>query len=201
MDTDVGTDDDVPPVVTIRGDKVALGPWQHGILPLLLQWYNDLAVGLLSGEPPRPMSAERVEVIYEQFSKDEQEDSAHFLIYDAAALRPIGWAALTDIDHVHRIVDYHITIGARDCWGKGYGTETTILVLDYAFNVLGLHNVMLDVLGYNERAIRAYRRAGFKEIGRRRASHRAGSRVYDDIFMDCLSTEFQSPFPPVLELP
>ncbi len=68
MDTNVGTDDETPPVVTIRGAKIALGPWQQGILPLLLQWYNDLAVGLLSGEPPRPMSAERVEAIYEQFT-------------------------------------------------------------------------------------------------------------------------------------
>jgi RimJ/RimL family protein N-acetyltransferase len=75
------------------------------------------------------------------------------------------------------------------------------LLLDYAFSVLGLHNVMLDVAGYNERAIRAYRRAGFREIGRRRQSYRLGDRVYDQVFMDCLATEFESPLKPVLDRP
>ena len=41
--------------------------------------------------------------------------------------------------------------------------------------------------------LRAYRRAGFKEFGRLRESFRIGGRVYDTIYMDCLSSEFESP--------
>ncbi len=33
--------------------------------------------------------------------------------------------------------------------GRGYGTETTRLMLDYAFTALGLHNVMLTVFVFN----------------------------------------------------
>ena len=71
--------------------------------------------------------------------------------------------------------------------------ETTRLVLDYGFTALGLHNVMLVVDSYNERGIRAYTRAGFKTIGRRREAHRLGGRPFDLILMDCLASEFQSP--------
>ena len=83
-----------------------------------------------------------------------------------------------------------------DCWGKGYGTEATRLVLDYAFSGLGLHNVMLNVFASNERAIRAYTRAGFREIGRRRQAHRIAGDPEDIVLMDCLATEFEGPISP-----
>ena len=83
-----------------------------------------------------------------------------------------------------------VGIGEHDCWGKGYGTEATRLILDYAFTVLGLHNVMLRVFSYNERAIRSYRKVGFKEMGRRRQAQRIGGQTYDVVYMDCLATDF-----------
>jgi RimJ/RimL family protein N-acetyltransferase len=82
-------------------------------------------------------------------------------------------------------------VGEKDCWNKGYGTETTTLMLDYGFTALGLHNIMLRVFSYNERARRAYLRAGFKEIGRRREARRLAGRAYDVVYMDCLATEFE----------
>jgi RimJ/RimL family protein N-acetyltransferase len=95
------------------------------------------------------------------------------------------------VDHYNRTATFGILIGEKDCWGKGYGTEATRLVLDYAFTGLGLHNVMLNVFANNERAIRAYRRAGFREIGRRRQAHRTGGDLEDVVFMDCLATDLQ----------
>jgi hypothetical protein len=47
---------------------------------------------------------------------------------------------------------------------------------------------MLKAFSFNQRGIRAYRRAGFREIGRRSAFRLAGE-IYDVIYMDCLSTE------------
>jgi hypothetical protein len=61
---------------------------------------------------------------------------------------------------------------------------------DYAFTILGLHDVVRRVFSYNERAIRAYRRARFKERGRRREAHRVGGRAFDEVWMDCLATDF-----------
>jgi RimJ/RimL family protein N-acetyltransferase len=59
--------------------------------------------------------------------------------------------------------EYGIVIGEPDCQGRGYGTETTSLMLDYAFTVLGLHNVMLTVMAYNLAGIRTYEKAGFRQ--------------------------------------
>ena len=89
--------------------------------------------------------------------------------------------------------EFGLLIGEKECWGKGYGTETTRLMLDYGFTCLNLHNIMLRAYSFNERGLRAYRRAGFQEIGRRREAIRLAGRVHDEVLMDCLATEFESP--------
>jgi RimJ/RimL family protein N-acetyltransferase len=177
------------PIATITGDHVLLGPPARALLPLLVKWENDLALSLLSGDPARPLSQEAIETAWERWFKPP-DDGASFVVYERATRRPIGTAGLRQIDRGHRKADFGISINEPDCWGKGYGTEATRLVLDYAFTMLGLHNVQLRVFAYNERAIRAYRRAGFREIGRRRQSHRIGDRAYDEVLMDCIATEF-----------
>lgn len=188
-------------IVNIVGEKVALGPSSRDTLPLLNRWDNDFAVTVLSGDPPRPVAREATEADYERYGRGESRNWVGLVIYERATMRPIGVTDLRNLDHVRRTAEFGIMIGEKDCWGKGYGTEAVILMLDYGFTVLGLHNVMLDTFSYNERAIRAYTRAGFREIGRRREAHRLGDRVYDVVYMDCLATEFKSPLPRVLELP
>ena len=83
-------------------------------------------------------------------------------------------------------------IGDKESWGKGYGTEVARLMLDYGFTCLGLHNISLWVHAENERGIRAYRRAGFRDAGHLRQFKWLGGRAYDFILMDCLATEFGS---------
>ena len=177
------------PPLTLVGEQVALGPVHKGILPLLWKWENDLELSVLTGDPVHPLTPEGIDALYERYSKS---DPAHasFVIYERATQRPIGTIGLPNISHAHRTAELGVGIGEHDCWGKGYGTEATRLILAYAFSVLGLHNVMLRVFDYNERAIRAYQKVGFKEIGRRRQAQRVGGQAYDVVYMDCLATEF-----------
>jgi hypothetical protein len=48
----------------------------------------------------------------------------------------------------------------------------------------------------NPAGIRAYQKAGFKEIGRRRECRMMGGKLWDEIYMDCLSSEFERPVTP-----
>jgi len=203
MTTDRGPSSETERLVSVnmRGEKVALGPLQRELLPLLSQWANDFAVSALAGDLPRPVAWDSITAEFEQDVKADAHRVVIFTIYEAATMRPIGTTSLNRIDHIQGTAMYGITIGDKDAWGKGYGTETTLLMLDYAFNVLGLHNVMLEVYGFNERAVRAYARAGFETIGRRREAHRVGWQRHDVILMDCTASTFHSPLKPVLETP
>jgi diamine N-acetyltransferase len=117
-----------------------------------------------------------------------QPEMATFTIYDLSDGAPVGTAGLMSIDWRLSRATFGITIGERR--GTGIGTETTRLTLDWAFNMLGLHNVMLTVLPTNAAAIRAYEKAGFKVIGRRRQALLHHGRRWDEIYMDAVASEF-----------
>jgi diamine N-acetyltransferase len=86
---------------------------------------------------------------------------------------------------------FGIALGERR--GKGLGTEATRLTLDWAFNMLGLHNVMLTVLPTNTAAVRAYEKAGFRRIGLRRDALSVMGQRGDELLMDAVADDFDSP--------
>ena len=175
--------------LNIVGKLVALGPFVRDDLALYHRWINDFEVTRYYLDTPRPQTLEERAAWYERMSTGNLND-IDFLIYELATIRPIGRVGLEDISYQHRRASFGILIGEKDCWGKGYGTEATRLTLDYGFRLLGLHNIMLSVSSANTAAIRAYTRAGFHVIGARRECRREGDQTLDNIFMDCLSTEF-----------
>ncbi len=187
------------PILNIVGELVALGPMRRELLSLYLKWINDFEVTRTLMVGMRPTSLEAETGWFERVATDRAADPSgtaadvSFTVYERITLRPIGTSDLHNIDHRLRRAEFGIMIGEKDCWGRGYGTETARLTLDYGFTALGLHNIMLTTQSYNERGIRAYLRAGFKELGRRREAHRLAGKPYDVIYMDCLASEFESP--------
>ena len=184
------------PVVNIVGEWVALGPLHRDMLPLDHHWTGDFATLRMQGMLPAPVTMEWIVARYESGTRDD--GLILFAIYERATMRPIGVTNLHRVDMRNRTAEFVIFIGEQSARGKGYGTETARLMLDYAFTALGLHNVMLVVYAYNPAAIRAYEKAGFREFGRRRASVWMGGRLWDTIYMECLAADFVSP---VLERP
>jgi RimJ/RimL family protein N-acetyltransferase len=180
-------------VINFHGQKVGLGPPSRENLPAYQKWLNDFEVNRTLNRASRPLTFEGAEAWLGGFAS--QENRTSFTIYELATLRPIGNAGLFGISPGRRCAHFGIMIGEKDCWGRGYGTETGLLMLDYAFRFLGLHSVQLGVYAYNERAIGAYARAGYRVIGRVRESHRLNGRAYDTIFMDCLASEFLARWP------
>lgn len=173
------------PLVNIRGEKVALGPLQRDHLPRYLRWFNDFEYARTTGSV-RPMAVEALVEEFDRALKDQSQ--VHFTIFDRATLTPIGGANLTEING--HSATFAIGIGEAEYRSRGYGTEATRLVLEYGFKALGLHNIWLSVFDFNQRGIAAYKRAGFREIGRRRQARRRFGKLHDVIYMDCLATEF-----------
>ncbi len=179
------------PIVNIVGDLVALGPIRRDLIPTYQRWFNQFEMVRNLAHPPRPMTLEMETGWYD--SAANAASVAHFTIYERATWKPIGNVGLGSIDYRNGTADFGIFIGELDCRGKGYGTEATRLTLDYAFTALGLRNVMLTVFAFNLAGIRAYEKAGFREMGRRRAAARVGRQHLDIVYMDCVATEFESP--------
>ncbi|WP_379136569.1 GNAT family N-acetyltransferase [Paenibacillus sp. sgz500958] len=103
----------------------------------------------------------------------------------------IGFVALFRIEWNNQAARLAIGIGDPDNRGKGYGADALQMILRYGFMELNLHRIGLDVIEYNDRAIRAYMKAGFVEEGRMRASVKRGGTYYDRIIMSVLKDEWQ----------
>ena len=86
-------------------------------------------------------------------SKNLDDSSILFLIGVQETNHIIGDIQLLQIDTINRNCYIRISIENRANQGKGYGTEAMKLMLDYAFGVLNLHRVELNVFSYNEKAI------------------------------------------------
>jgi RimJ/RimL family protein N-acetyltransferase len=85
-----------------------------------------------------------------------------------------------------------ISIGEREFWDKGYGTDAMRVLLRYAFSELNLHRVSLTVFEYNPRAIRSYETAGYKVEGRERKFLKRGGKRWDMLYMGILRQEWQA---------
>jgi len=179
------------PVVNVTGGRLALGPLRGDLLPTYHRWNNDFSMSrtLRSSQPwTTAQVAARLDAL------DADEHSVNFTIYRRADWRPLGNVALIDVDWRARTAELLLFIGEADCRGRGYGTEATRLILDYAFTALGLHSVWLRVYAFNLAGQRAYEKAGFRVIGRRRECQLMGGKLWDVIYMDCLASEFASSF-------
>ncbi len=183
------------PIVNIRGGKVALGPLHRGMLPLFERWANDLRTADLGGDDPRPVTTETIAAEWEPLLRGERPDWLGFVIYALPDLRVIGHANLRDFSNSHGAAEIGITLGDVPERGQGYGSEAVRLLLDYAFQHLNVWNVWLDTAAYNHGAIRAYEKAGFREIGRRRGARVVGGMRHDIVLMDCTRDDFYGKFP------
>src|SRR5690606_21752028 len=120
-------------------------------------WFNSFDLLRTLDRHLKPVSLDQVEHWFDIRTAPGQIGSVVvFTIYECSTWQPIGNTALDAINMRDRTAEFGIFIGETDLQGRGYGSEATRLMLDYAFTGLGLQNVMLRVWEYNLAGIRVY---------------------------------------------
>jgi RimJ/RimL family protein N-acetyltransferase len=122
-------------------------------------------------------------------TRQDHDDRADFAIIALDADRVIGEVVLNELDTDDESCNFRIGLTGPDVYGRGYGTEATSLVLDYAFDTVGLHRVELEVYSHNPRGRRAYEKAGFVREGVRRQALYWEGEWHDVIVMGVLATD------------
>jgi RimJ/RimL family protein N-acetyltransferase len=178
------------PDFVVVGEKVALGPLRPDLAAAYARWMNQLEVrrGLVGLGVATPQSQEKW--VEENIEKSAQREPAavEFTVYDRSDSTAVGTAGLFNISHAHGVGEFGIAIGERR--GQGLGTEAARLALDFAFHVLHLRNVLLEVLESNLAGLTAYERAGFRRVGVRRGAVISRGRPTNVVFMDAVPEDF-----------
>jgi RimJ/RimL family protein N-acetyltransferase len=170
------------------GERVVLRRHAQANVEAFRRWYADPRVARLTRYQDGPMRPVEIERFF--ISRVVGPDSLALAIHVRATGRLVGTCAFSQLDADNGSALFHITIGEVDAWNQGYGTEATRLMLGHAFDTLRLHRIALSVFEFNERAIRAYRRCGFKVEGRAREAIWRDGRRWDEINMSILAPEW-----------
>jgi RimJ/RimL family protein N-acetyltransferase len=103
--------------------------------------------------------------------------------------RLIGYAGIHPIWE-HSDAWIGIAIGEREYWGKGYGSDAMRLIVQFGFLELNLKRVSLALHSYNERALKAYQKVGFRLEGAVRQDILRDGRRTNSLFMGLLRQEW-----------
>ena len=170
----------------LLGDRIYLSPRSIEDAEKFAEWMNDFEVTDYTGRSGQMMSLQGERKYLEENSNPE----ATFSIITLDEDKLIGTVGLERREHLHRTATLGIFIGDKDYLSKGYGTEAIRLLLDYGFNYMNLHSIKLQLLSFNERALKCYKKCGFRETGRIRENRFINGNYYDTICMDILENEF-----------
>lgn len=141
-------------------NRVVIRPVEKSDMPLLYKWINDPKVTQFLGAR-YPMTEHDEEKWYEDLSK-RKEHNVVFAIVDRENDKPIGSMGVHNIDYVNGTATTGALIGEKEYWGKGFGGEAKMLVLNYAFNKLNLYKIYSDVIAYNERSVKYSLKCGYE---------------------------------------
>jgi RimJ/RimL family protein N-acetyltransferase len=155
------------------------------------RWSRDSEfMHLLNGEAIRLNSAAANKKWIE---KDLEELSPALYFFSVRALaddQVIGEIVLDVSSWNARNGFVGISIGERENWGKGLGTDLMRVLLRFAFTEVNLRRMTLTVFEYNPRAIRSYEKAGFRHEGHFRKFLNREGRRWDMLFMGILREEW-----------
>lgn len=172
----------------IVGDRIYLSPRSVEDAEDFTKWMNDFEVTDYTGRSATIVTLEAEKKYLED--KNLNLNTIAFAIVDLETDKMVGTLSLEDVNYNNRTAVLGIFIGDENYRSNGYGTEAIKLLLDYGFNYVNLNSIKLDVLECNERAIKCYKKCGFKEVGRWRKSKYVNGKYYDTIVMDILAEEF-----------
>jgi RimJ/RimL family protein N-acetyltransferase len=169
---------------TLRGDRIRLEPLGLDHLDGFHKQMQDPDLDRLTGSHGGNPSLE----LSQQWlaSRKDHKDRLDLAIVELASDEFAGEIVLNELSAENESVNLRLWLGAefRD---HGYGSEAIRLVLAYAFDVVKLHRVELEVYAFNTRAIRAYERCGFEVEGRLRHALLWEGERYDALIMGILN--------------
>jgi RimJ/RimL family protein N-acetyltransferase len=102
----------------------------------------------------------------------------------------IGFVGLVDIDWVNGSAETFSSLRPGEFRGKGYGTEAKHLLLEYAFDHLGLHVLTSWVWELNKRSAGALAKQGYRPAGRLKYDGIEQGVYYDDLVFDVLRDDW-----------
>jgi RimJ/RimL family protein N-acetyltransferase len=168
--------------VPLTGKLVRLRPLDvRTDLDHVVRWMNDPEVTQFL-RPSQPVTRGEEEEWFQSLVKDKERHIV-FGVETLEESRFIGVIGTHNIDPRDRTATSGASIGEKEFWGKGYGTDAKMLQLAHAFEVLNLRKVCSSVIAFNERSERYLLRSGYEREGIRARQRFRNGKYWDEILL------------------
>jgi len=164
----------------LKGNQVYLRALEPEDLSFLYEIENDETLWEVSN----------TQTPYSKWLLKNYLENSHQDIYEAKQLRLaivekssenlIGLIDLYDFDPKNSRVGLGIVVKNPSERNKGFGSESVKLLLGYAFQVLNVHQIFVNVAETNSASIKLFSNFGFQKIGVKKQWNKIGSAYVDE---------------------
>ena len=170
----------------IEGKTINLRPMEKDDIELKVKWFNDAAVNrtLVIDEHLE------LEKSLKWFDKVQSDESRRDFVVETKEGEPIGITGLLEISRKHGTAECFCVIGEKKFWGKGLGTIIHSLLIQWAFEELGLNKIWAVIYTNNAPIIRIIEKLGFKVEGTLRQEKCIDGKRIDLFRIGLLRDEF-----------
>lgn len=173
-------------IVFLKGKKTVLRPFRESDIPLITKWMNDPEVTQFI-RSYLPITEPEERTWFADLSKRKPYDIVLGIEVEG---KLIGTMGIHGIKWADRTATTGALIGEKEYWGKGYGTDAKMVLLNYAFNTLNLRKLCSSVIAFNTRSLRYSLHCGYTIEGRKKKQIFRHGRYYDEIMLGLFKNDW-----------
>ena len=173
--------------MNIVGDRINLRPMRKEDMELRVKWFNDPEVNrtLFLDEELNLQKTLR------WFERAAADDSRRDFVIETTDAKPVGFMGLVGINNRHGIAECYGIVGEKQYWGKGIGTEAHSLLIQWAFDSLGLNKIWAAINMENSAILKVTEKLGFEIEGTLRQEKYHQGKHLDVFRIAVLRSEFK----------
>ena len=179
----------IPPFLTHAHARCSLVVPGSGHVPLALRLMNEPESRQYLGRV-MPVG-EKQEIEWAERANASADNAVFVIALNDEDRTPIGTMGLHRIDWVSRRATTGSVMLEEHC-SKGYGSDAKMLLLNWAFNELGLRKVESRVLAFNGRSQAYSEKCGYRVVARLREHTLRHGAYRDELILEAYAEEWQA---------
>jgi diamine N-acetyltransferase len=151
-------------MISFENSNIRLRALEPDDVDLLYKWENDPETWKVSNTRV-PISKFLLASYIKSCDRDFWESKEMRLIIENNEGKPIGTLELFDFEPYHMRAGLGILIYEKDDRRKGFAAEALKIIMEYAFNELGIFQLYANIAESNSPSIELFKKMGFETVG------------------------------------
>lgn len=168
----------------LKSERLQLRAIELADAECIFQWEND-STDWEYGSTMAPYSHRQIEEYIKNNQSDLFIDRQLRLLAQTHDGNKVGLVDLFNFDPFHSRAYVGVYID-KEYRGKGYAVEACKLMIEYARDFMGMHQLVAEVVVSNTASIALFKQLGFEQTGVLRQWHRVGGEYRDVLILQLL---------------